>query len=793
MNRCIVAGMFLFLTCGVCPADVTLVTTGAVWKYLDNGSNQSTSWRSNAFNDISWLSGSAQLGYGDGDESTTNSYGTVSSNRYITTYYRHAFLLSDPSIILNLKINLLRDDGAVVYLNGVEVRRDNMPSGNVLFTTRATTALGAPEESTFYETLIPSTGLLLGGTNVIAVEIHQAGPSSSDISFDFSLDGITNPPPPSIIRGPYLQVGTPTSVVIRWRTDIATNTVAWISNSGSTSLFSLATAVTEHEIRVTGLAPSTTYMYAIGYGTNKIAGGDTNHVFSTSPVPGSRGPVRIWVLGDSGTKNQNARDVRDAFYSWSTNRQPDLWLMLGDNAYNDGTDLEFQAAVFDMYPATLRRSVLWTTLGNHDGHSADSATESGPYYNIFTLPRNGEAGGMASGTEAYYSFDYANIHFICLESYETDRSTNGAMFSWLSSDIASSTQEWMIAFWHHPPYTKGSHDSDTEIELKEMRTNYLPKLEAAGVDLVLCGHSHSYERTYLLNHHYGASTTFNGGMKVNGGSGREDGDGVYDKTLTNGSVYAVPGSSGQISGGALNHPAMYVSLNELGSMVLDIEGAELNAYFIGNTPVVKDYFTIRKDTPTVTLETFALGPGKVEPAGGTYLSNTMLNISAIASNFHIFTDWSGDLAGNVNPSSIVLNGDKQVTAQFNPVLVTNQVPQWWLFANGLGTNDADALDDQDEDGMITWEEYIANTLPSAATSYFVISSFSVTNEPVIAATVQFMTSTGRIYGIDRVTRQGNETLWTPIINELNGTGTLLEYQDPDMTNPATYRVRVRLP
>ena len=164
------------------------------------------------------------------------------------------------------------------------------------------------------------------------------------------------------------------------------------------------------------------------------------------------------------------------------------------------------------------------------------------------LPRDGEAGGLRSGTEAYYSFDYANIHFIVLESFETNRSANGAMMTWLRDDLLAHDQPWVIAFWHHPPYSKGSHNSDSETELVQMRQNALPILEGAGVDLVLGGHSHSYERSFLIDGHYGNSGGFNNNNVVDGGNGRPAGDGAYQKATLGaapheGAVYVVAGSS----------------------------------------------------------------------------------------------------------------------------------------------------------------------------------------------------------------------------------------------------------
>ncbi len=388
----------------------------------------------------------------------------------------------------------------------------------------------------------------------------------------------------SVTRGPYLQTGTPTSVTVRWRTDVSTDSCVRygtsVSSLTSKTCSTPLTLTTEHVVLLSIPSPDTQYYYSIGTSTGSIAGeGDPSYFFVTAPATGTAKATRIWVLGDSGTAGSSARAVRDAYLSFTGSRHTDLWLMLGDNAYSDGTDSEYQAAVFNMYPTMLRKSVLWPTFGNHDAHSADSASQSGPYYDIFTLPKNGEAGGMASGTEAYYSFDYGNLHFVCLDSSESDRSPSGAMLTWLKADLAANTQQWLIAFWHHPPYSKGSHDSDTETELIEMRQYALPILENYGVDLVLSGHSHSYERSYLLDGHYGVSSTLTSAMIVDAGDGRIDGTGAYQKpgvlTPHKGAVYTVAGSSGQTGGGSLNHPAMYISLNVLGSLVLDVNGSQL--------------------------------------------------------------------------------------------------------------------------------------------------------------------------------------------------------------------------
>jgi len=184
---------------------VTLVPNGAVWKYLDNGSNPSIDWKQLGFNDTAWASGPAMLGYGDANGSlprTTNSYGLDPNNKYITTYYRRLFVVSNTWGFINLTARLQRDDGAVGYLNGIEVFRSNMPIGPISYTTVASTAVGNADETRFY--LLPIDPLSLRkGTNLLAVEIHQNAANSSDIAFDLALQGERlQPPRLGIARAP---------------------------------------------------------------------------------------------------------------------------------------------------------------------------------------------------------------------------------------------------------------------------------------------------------------------------------------------------------------------------------------------------------------------------------------------------------------------------------------------------------------------------------------------------------------------------------------------------------------
>ncbi len=406
----------------------------------------------------------------------------------------------------------------------------------------------------------------------------------------------------SLTRGPYLQMSTHNSIVIRWRSNVASDSRVRYGTSSTNLNFTttISSQKTEHEVQLVGLSPNTKYFYSVGSATTVLQG-NTDNYFVTNPIPGTVSPVRVWVTGDFGHGSSAQNQVRDSYTNYTGATHTNVWLWLGDNAYNDGTDAEYQAKVFNIYPNQFKKIVTWPTSGNHDLHTANAASQTGPYFDNFTMPTAAQAGGVASGTEAYYSFNYANIHFICLESNDAAfRASNGAMANWIRNDLAANTQRWTVVYFHHPPFSKGSHDSDNSSEMVGMRTNIIPILESYDVDLVLSGHSHSYERSMMIRGHYGLESTFNSStMAVNSGSGILPTG--YVKTGPNyyGTVYAVCGVSGTLGGTSSGwpHNAMYTSsVSYYGSMVIDVNGDQLDAKFLTSGGSIWDQFSIKKQS-----------------------------------------------------------------------------------------------------------------------------------------------------------------------------------------------------
>jgi hypothetical protein len=179
------------------PVDISVARsffpTHSAWKYLDNGSNQGTNWYAPAFDDSAWTNGFSEFGYGDGDEITrvednaTPGYNASDTDRYITTYFRRGFVVSNAASFAGLLLKVKSDDGAVIYLNGQEAARFNMNTGLVTYVTPALFA--GDDGSTFVAVTVPAS-FLREGSNFIAVEIHQSTADSTDLSFDMDFSGV---------------------------------------------------------------------------------------------------------------------------------------------------------------------------------------------------------------------------------------------------------------------------------------------------------------------------------------------------------------------------------------------------------------------------------------------------------------------------------------------------------------------------------------------------------------------------------------------------------------------------
>jgi UDP-2,3-diacylglucosamine pyrophosphatase LpxH len=657
MNRIysILTLFFVFITF-FCRANDTLfklaqpLATAHNWNYKGGGTNldASPTWKSSlTFPETGWLTNRpAPFRFGTtppasnttipGDN-TAGGAGPTGA-RYPTLYFRKVVNIANPGAYINFKINAKFDDAIVVWVNGQEAFRNNIIA-NPSYATLSTTSM-AGDGATIISGNV-NTSLFNTGNNIIAVEIHQTTATSGDLFFDMELIGVNDI---AVSRGPYLQMGGQTGITIRWRTDVATNSrVTYGTTLGSyTNTVDDAAVTTEHIVNLSGLSPDTKYFYTVGSSSTVLQSGAPNY-FVTVPPPTANRKMRIAAFGDCGFVSANQTFTRQAYMSFLNGREIDAFIMMGDNVYDIGTDAEWQTNFFDPYKDVfLKNWKMYPVPGNHDYGNTNSQAETNNrnnnYYQNFTLPTAGQLGGVASGTEAFYSFDIGDIHFLALDSYGRETaSANSKMYDtltaqavWVKNDLAANTKKWVVAYWHHAPYTKIGLNSDAAGELTNVRENFIRILERYGVDLVICGHSHGYERSYLLKNYYKATpaspalldadfrknlhTADSSSALYNGTAGScayTYNSGQYN----HGTVYTVSGSAGkndQVAQAGYPHDAMYFSqTGKGGAFYFEVDSNRLDAKYIwqnGNsTPIVGDSFTVFKDVKKFTTYSVAVG------------------------------------------------------------------------------------------------------------------------------------------------------------------------------------------
>lgn len=279
-----------------------------------------------------------------------------------------------------------------------------------------------------------------------------------------------------IVRGPYIQNVQKKSVVIKWETDYEIISKLKYKELNSSDWMTLKNSnlKTSHQLTIDNLSPNTEYVYKV-----KKVDNSSKHHFKTWPKKSDFDRLNVVVFGDSGTGSQNQYNVANQII----NIDPDLILHTGDVVYPSGSNDNYDVNYFTPYQEIVNKIPVFPCVGNHDYFNIND------YLDVFALPNK----KSDSTTEEFYSFNVGIVHFIAL-STEIDFSQSSAQYQWLVSDFEKNNKQWTIVYFHKPPYNSAAHGENEDVQ------DYLiPLFEQYGVNLVLSGHAHSYERTIPLN------------------------------------------------------------------------------------------------------------------------------------------------------------------------------------------------------------------------------------------------------------------------------------------------------
>ena len=403
----------------------------------------------------------------------------------------------------------------------------------------------------------------------------------------------------AITRGPFIQNpdALTTTATLEWWTDVSGDSTVQYGTTmalGSTvnvptaGSCDVGSAGTCHIVPLTGLSPGTRYFYQLITNGVIVQPVSSSIYFTTLKDPTDTNDLFFTMIGDFGagsSSEQQIANLQDA-------ADPPLLITVGDNAYEFGSQSDWDSNVLPQYRNLLKRATFFPILGNHDVNQTPSTWASTAEIKMFLLPRNG------AQVERYYSFDSGDAHFTMLDANIPTDSTQRA---WLDNDLATTTRKWKFVFLHQTPYSCASGlfsiGSDTSV-----RNNWGPLFEKYGVDVVFDGHDHIYERSKYVDD-----------FLVSGSSG-SDGLGTY-YVMTGGGGQTLDGAA-QISGGQPVRGSVcywlangcsggsgsfcsfsrfeYVSVHVTNDTTLQLQGIDNN----GN---IFDTFTITKNTgPTAT-------------------------------------------------------------------------------------------------------------------------------------------------------------------------------------------------
>ncbi len=476
------AGLLLLKELAVSIFAGVLIPRGTEWAFLDDGSPQGFDWRTLSYDDRSWRVGAAQLGYGEGDETTRVSFGTNASNKHITTYFRHRFNVSDPSRYRDVTLGLLCDDGAAVYLNGQEIFRSNLPAGQTGYRTLALTSIGGSDETTFVAFTFSATNLV-EGANILAVEVHQAATNSSDLSFDLEL--VANYP------RMVMSLMSPSSATF----SSAANLGVALEDVSTTNVVTIYG-------RPAGTPPGPDFTI--------VALPDTQYYVSS--LNGGR-PETFVAQTDWIVANKLASNI--AFVT-----------QLGDCVENgDNNPLEWHRATNALYRLENPLTTFAThgipygvAVGNHDQSPAGSAAGTTRFYNDYFgeahfAGRDYYGGHFGTNNDNHFQvFSASGLDFIVIH-LEFDPGQNSNVLQWANQLLETHRNRRAIVVSHYLITTFGGFGPQGQKVFDGLKHN-------TNLFLMLCGHEPGEgQRTDVFDNHTIHTVLSDFQARTNGGSG----------------------------------------------------------------------------------------------------------------------------------------------------------------------------------------------------------------------------------------------------------------------------------
>jgi hypothetical protein len=468
---------------GSLPAETVLIPEGTEWLYLDDGSDPGRGWTGVEFDDSAWGRGFAKF------KGKAGSLDADSGKHpeHMTTYFRHQFHVARDIAFRSLRIRVYRDDGAVLYLNGLEMYRTNMPPGEIGPGTPA--ASGVRGSGEWMETVVPAA-MIRPGTNVVAAEVHQIRLDSSDVGFDLELIG-SDEAYLRAVKGPYLLFsGTPGSMTVLWQLN-GTAPSRFVCTNGEGELVEETVTAEygdshQHRVMVSGLDPGAVYDYRVFVDEREYAGS-----FRTSPGRDA-GRLKFMVYGDTQTGSDIPERIHDAMLTL-VERDPEFQTIIlhtGDWVRSDDEDI-WTRQFFN--PDRLRSRELIAQvpvvgcIGNHD-------LWGGTFRKYWPFPYI---------EDRYWSFDYGTAHVTIVDVY-SDYSPGSKQLQWIEEDLRSTDRPWKFLVLHEPGYSAGHHENNRDIQARIQ-----PLCERYSVIAVFNGHNHYYARCLVNGVHH--ITTGGGG------------------------------------------------------------------------------------------------------------------------------------------------------------------------------------------------------------------------------------------------------------------------------------------